>query len=1065
MQVESNASRPIDTGGADPGGASAVAAAARLRQQLPFVRRDAHAIEPSPRTGSLLSLVGRRHLRVFARAHERHAALTGAAGSPRWLSALSRLRFGGSSFLSRLRRATGNAHTPSAQATSGSTATGAAASADTQALERLTSSLQQRFAARAADRQGFHALLAQAFGDGYDTARAETIRLQTLAGDFSWMPSIRVADAHALTDTSGTQGEGVVLGAYVAATDTIYVSRELLGDAERAVRLLTEELGHALDARLNVRDAAGDEGEIFSRLVHDGQLDASELAALRAENDHGMVTIDGRSVAVEYGFFSKLKRALKKGVKAVTKGLVKGAIDLAKGSLQMTTGALTLNFDRVREGARSSADAVRDTGKTVFKAIKETDKELRAIAKEALHKLMQSKWFAVILTICRFIPIPIVQLAVRVIDLVRAAYMVYQGVKNRSLSAVFGGVASLAGGAGQLAGALGASASTVSAIGSVATAANNLSMAYNAVAQKDLGAALGLLAGQAGALGSVAGYAQYAQQAYGVARAARDGDVLGAIGNGLSLAGSGVDGANPALAQSGDVVTGLRVAQQIERGNLDAAHGLASSMQVAQQARSEADSLAAQQRAQVAQDDIGGELAPEHVTQDSFGEMSEAPAGDSGASAAAPEAALPDAQPAGPPTFTVEAGQTLESIARSRYGDQWRAGVTQLILENQIALNQWGSPVLRVGQGLTASDLPLDSQRLDALARAGGSIVAINSRGLSAKAKLEERLQVLGEQRSANDQSLDDAQVVEECSTRIECSLPFLSFSLKGSSDAQASASQSEITENLINGSTEVSSMRALSATQGFFIFNPVGRFLFGWGESAAGITSSMYTVPKQTVLTAGDAVANATYGALNLIFSGDHSYSNRSAVFRSIDSSGALGTVGIGVTSTVRSLPGVSQIEAIYRRDMSALGGSIPGTAVALSGARLHTDWSQVRLAKADQIRWGYVADDWGTTSLPSGTKVYGGLPGQSSFYTTASTVEAAGGSRTTLFQSLQVEPHPELGYRPMVGEYEVVTDLRVPSGTAQANIEKSIGGGEQFFIQSYSSSLQLLRTIPLDK
>lgn len=761
MQVESNASRPIDTGGADPGGASAVAAAARLRQQLPFVRRDAHAIEPSPRKGSLLSLVGRRHLRVFARAHERHAALTGAAGSPRWLSALSRLRFGGSSFLSRLRRATGNAHTPSAQATSGPTATGAAASADTQALERLTSSLQQRFAARAADRQGFHALLAQAFGDGYDTARAETIRLQTLAGDFSWMPSIRVADARALTDTSGTQGEGVVLGAYVAATDTIYVSRELLGDAERAGRLLTEELGHALDARLNARDAAGDEGEIFSRLVHDGQLDASELAALRAENDHGLVTIDGRSVSVEYGFFSKIKRALKKGIKSVTKSIVKGAVDLTRGSLQMTTGALTLNLDRVREGAKTSADAVQDTGKAVFKAVKETDKELRAIAKEALHKLMQSKWFAVILTICRFIPIPIVQLAVRVIDLVRAAYMVYQGVKNRSLSVVFGGVASLAGGAGQLAGALGASASTVSTIGSVATAANNLSMAYNAVAQKDLGAALGLLAGQAGqagAPGAVAGYAQYAQHAYGVARAARDGDVLGAIGNGLSLAGSGVDGADPALAQLGDVVTGLRVAQQIERGNLDAAHGLASSMQVAQQARSEADSLAAQQRAQVAEGGVESEPALDNAVQGSSGETTDAPEGNRSAEASAPATALHGVDLPAPSIVTVQSGQTLESIARSRYGDQWRAGVTQLILENQIALNQWGSPVLRVGQGLTASDLPVDSQRLDALARAGGSIVANNSRGLVERAATEDHMR-LADHQTVSVPALEDKQL------------------------------------------------------------------------------------------------------------------------------------------------------------------------------------------------------------------------------------------------------------------------------------------------------------------
>ncbi|WP_186454740.1 hypothetical protein [Nitrospirillum amazonense] len=118
---------------------------------------------------------------------------------------------------------------------------------------------------------------------------------------------------------------------------------------------------------------------------------------------------------------------------------------------------------------------------------------------------------------------------------------------------------------------------------------------------------------------------------------------------------------------------------------------------------------------------------------------------------------------------------------------------------------------------------------------------------------------------------------------------------------------------------------------------------------------------------------------------------------------------------------------------------------------------------AKADQVKWGYAADEWEMKDLKAGDKVYGGLPGQSAYYTDIQTLENAGGSRTDLFQSLQVKEHPEFGYRPKVGEYEVINDARVPFGTVKANPGLGDGGGSQYFISDYADNLRLVREIQL--
>jgi len=664
--------------------------------------------------------------------------------------------------------------------------------ADAAALAQVTAAVQQRFAAQAGNKESFTELLKQAFGDKFDAAKAEAIRQQALAGDFSWAPKIQVVSSQALADLSGTQAAGSAKGAYVQDTDTIYISRELLqNDSQEAQRILMEEIGHGIDARINTSDAVGDEGEIFAKLMHGEHISAPELAALKADNDHGVVNINGRNVTVEYGWLKKAFKAITGGIKKVVSAVVKGAVDLAKSAVKVTVGLATFNFDKVKEGFKEGVNAVKSTVKTVVKAVKDTAKELHKIVKEAFVKLMQSKIFAIVLTICRFIPIPVVQLVVRVVDVVRSAYMVYQGIKNKSLSMVLGGVASLASGGAKLAGSLGASASTISTIKTVADAASKLSMAYNAVANKDIGAALSLLGGAVGGpnsnptLNNLVTVGGYAQQAIGIGQAIKNKDVLGALSGGLGLAGTVVGSDSPEsrnisqnLADAKEVVTGLQVVREIDRGNLDGAHALASNMNSAQQASQKADATLAQQRADEeaaaqaaknrsllnqADKDLRAQAAEQEGEPQEAKESQASPQETAAADEYRNGSDIDSDNMAernggvGPGSsqslLTVSKGQTLEAIARAQYGENWRAGLTQIMLDNNIKLNQWGSPILSVGKTLVLNDLSGKSEaELASLARTGGRIISNNDKGLAAKAELEERA------RQAAAQKVQEAQ-------------------------------------------------------------------------------------------------------------------------------------------------------------------------------------------------------------------------------------------------------------------------------------------------------------------
>ena len=114
----------------------------------------------------------------------------------------------------------------------------------------------------------FDATFALAFGDAYDDAAAAVLRQQWQAADFTDLPQIEVRPS---ADLPGA------LGAYAAATDTIYLSQGLLASAplERVAAVLLEEIGHGVEQRLRPTDMTGDEGQLFSALVRGVELSAA----------------------------------------------------------------------------------------------------------------------------------------------------------------------------------------------------------------------------------------------------------------------------------------------------------------------------------------------------------------------------------------------------------------------------------------------------------------------------------------------------------------------------------------------------------------------------------------------------------------------------------------------------------------------------------------------------------------------------------------------------------------------------------------------------------------------
>jgi hypothetical protein len=98
---------------------------------------------------------------------------------------------------------------------------------------------------------------------------------------------------------------------------------------------------------------------------------------------------------------------------------------------------------------------------------------------------------------------------------------------------------------------------------------------------------------------------------------------------------------------------------------------------------------------------------------------------------------------------------------------------------------------------------------------------------------------------------------------------------------------------------------------------------------------------------------------------------------------------------------------------------------------------------------------DSYKNVVLKKGTVVYGGVPGQTAFYTNSATLLLAGGSASKVSELLQVKPHPIKGPRTEYAGYILKKDTCAASGKANANPQHGSGGGTQYFIPSYKTDL----------
>jgi Ca2+-binding RTX toxin-like protein len=214
------------------------------------------------------------------------------------------------------------------------------------ALNEATLTTQRLLKAIASDAD-FLTRVTLAFGDGFDAEKLEGLRQQWAASDFGAIPAIEIRSSSEINGANG---------AFSADTNTIYLAQEYIArntsNPQAIADVLLEEIGHSVDSKINVLDAPGDEGAIFSALAQGVQLDEPTLQALKAEDDTAVLTLDEQIIQVE-----KQDEASQKEIKFTANGTrvhglagdvirvdLKSALSLDERQ-QLIKGDITAKFD------------------------------------------------------------------------------------------------------------------------------------------------------------------------------------------------------------------------------------------------------------------------------------------------------------------------------------------------------------------------------------------------------------------------------------------------------------------------------------------------------------------------------------------------------------------------------------------------------------------------------------------------------------------------------------------------------------------------------------------------
>jgi Ca2+-binding RTX toxin-like protein len=216
-------------------------------------------------------------------------------------------------------------------------------SADTGSADRRLSVAYEAALARIAAHPDLGAVLADVFGPAAASPAAQARARALIRGDDR--PALRLMADDVLYPADG---------AYARTCDAILVARGLVAaPPARLVRVLIEEIGHALDARLCATETAGDEGALFAALILGEAPDAAARARLRAEDDHAVILLDGRPVAVECSVSQTSVDALEAGLLAAMANLQQQML------AQVLSETLPLVGDELAAAAQAGNEALQ----------------------------------------------------------------------------------------------------------------------------------------------------------------------------------------------------------------------------------------------------------------------------------------------------------------------------------------------------------------------------------------------------------------------------------------------------------------------------------------------------------------------------------------------------------------------------------------------------------------------------------------------------------------------------------------------------------------------------------
>jgi surface antigen len=160
-------------------------------------------------------------------------------------------------------------------------------------LEQALQSAQNNLKGLAKDAD-FNAKMNLAFGHDWNAEVFGNLVQEFAKGNFSQLPAIEILPSAAINGANG---------AFASVTNTIYLAKEFVeqntGNPGAITSVLLEEIGHYIDSKVNVVDAAGDEGDIFARVVQGQTISAGELLELKGEDDTAIVTIGGKDISIE----------------------------------------------------------------------------------------------------------------------------------------------------------------------------------------------------------------------------------------------------------------------------------------------------------------------------------------------------------------------------------------------------------------------------------------------------------------------------------------------------------------------------------------------------------------------------------------------------------------------------------------------------------------------------------------------------------------------------------------------------------------------------------------------